>query len=75
MNPHHEHENRSVISIATTKVVAVPPTMRIFGAIETLTQWGFRRLPIVDPGTHRLKGILTARDVIDFLGGGNFSIL
>ncbi|MDD1724432.1 MAG: CBS domain-containing protein, partial [Methanospirillum sp.] len=30
----------------------------------------FRRLPIVDPGTHRLKGILTARDVIDFLGGG-----
>jgi CBS domain-containing protein len=44
--------------------------MRIFGAIETLTQWGFRRLPIVDPGTHRLKGIITARDVIDFLGGG-----
>lgn len=44
--------------------------MRIFGAIETLTQWGVRRLPIVDPGTHRLLGILTARDVIDFLGGG-----
>ncbi len=70
MNSHHDHENKTVLSIATTKVISAPPTMRIFGAIETLTQWGFRRLPIVDPGTHRLKGIITARDVIDFLGGG-----
>jgi len=70
MNSHHDHENKSIISISTTKVVSAPPTMRIFGAIETLTQWGFRRLPIVDPGSHRLKGIITARDVINFLGGG-----
>ena len=62
--------NGTVLSIATKQVISAPPTMRIFGAIETLTQWGVRRLPIVDPGTHRLKGILTARDVIDFLGGG-----
>ncbi|QXO93365.1 CBS domain-containing protein [Methanospirillum purgamenti] len=70
MNSHHDNGNRTVLSIATSKVISAPPTMRIFGAIETLTQWGFRRLPIVDPGTHRLKGIITARDVIDFLGGG-----
>lgn len=60
----------TVLSIATRQVISAPQTMRIFGAIETLTEWGVRRLPIVDPGTHRLKGILTARDVVDFLGGG-----
>ena len=70
MNSHHDHDNRTVLSIATSKVISAPPTMRIYGAIETLTQWGFRRLPIVDPGTHRLEGIITARDIIDFLGGG-----
>ncbi|NLL10442.1 MAG: CBS domain-containing protein [Methanomicrobiales archaeon] len=70
MNSNHDHDNRTVLSIATSKVISAPPTMRIYGAIETLTQWGFRRLPIVDPGTHRLKGIITARDIIDFLGGG-----
>ncbi len=59
-----------VLSIATKQVISAPPTMRIFGAIETLTEWGVRRLPIIDPGTHRLRGILTARDVVDFLGGG-----
>ena len=70
MNSNHDHDNRTVLSIATSKVISAPPTMRIYGAIETLTQWGFRRLPIVDPGTHRLQGIITARDIIDFLGGG-----
>ena len=70
MHTRHTTDHETVISIATKHVISAPPTMRIFGAIETLTQWGVRRLPIVDPGTHRLKGILTARDVIDFLGGG-----
>lgn len=70
MHTRHGTDQGTVISIATRHVISAPPTMRIFGAIETLTQWGVRRLPIVDPGTHRLKGILTARDVVDFLGGG-----
>ncbi|NLV27474.1 MAG: CBS domain-containing protein [Methanomicrobiales archaeon] len=71
MNLQNDQEKRMVVSsIATSKIISAPPTMRIYGAIETLTQWGFRRLPIVDPGTRRLKGIITARDVIDFLGGG-----
>ena len=70
MHNRHDTDHGTVLSIATRQVISAPPTMRIFGAIETLTQWGVRRLPIVDPGTHRLKGILTARDVVDFLGGG-----
>lgn len=70
MHTRHDIDQGTVLSIATRQVISAPPTMRIFGAIETLTEWGVRRLPIVDPGTHRLKGILTARDVVDFLGGG-----
>ena len=70
MQNRYEPEYGNIVSIATRHVVTAPPTMRIFGAIETLTQWGIRRLPIVDPGTHRLKGIITARDVVDFFGGG-----
>lgn len=70
MYSRNDTDQSLVISIATKQVISAPPTMRIFGAIETLTEWGVRRLPIVDPGTHRLKGILTARDVVDFLGGG-----
>jgi CBS domain-containing protein len=70
MHTRNETYNGTAISIATRHVISAPPTMRIFGAIETLTEWGVRRLPIIDPGTHRLKGILTARDVVDFLGGG-----
>ena len=70
MHTRHDIDQGTVLSIATKQVISAPPTMRIFGAIETLTQWGVRRLPIVDPGTHRLKGILTVRDVVDFLGGG-----
>ncbi len=63
-------ESGSIMKIATRNVISAPPTMRIYGAVETLAHWGFRRLPIVDPGTHRLKGILTIPDLINFLGGG-----
>ncbi|MEM2440156.1 MAG: CBS domain-containing protein, partial [Candidatus Bathyarchaeia archaeon] len=31
---------------------------------------GFRRIPIADPGTKALEGIVTATDIIDYLGGG-----
>jgi len=30
----------------------------------------FRRMPLVDPGTKKLRGIVTATDVINYLGGG-----
>jgi CBS domain-containing protein len=31
---------------------------------------GFRRIPIVDPGTKRLQGIVTSTDMVNYLGGG-----
>ena len=62
--------NQGIMSIATRDVISAPPTMKIYGAFETLARWRFRRLPIVDPGTKRIKGIVTAQDVVEFLGGG-----
>ena len=60
-----------IMAIASTVVVSVPPTMTIIGAIEKMTECGFRRLPVTDAGTRRLRGIVTAGDIIDMMGGGN----
>ncbi len=60
----------SVMSIAQTNVVTVPPTMTIKEAAETMTKHRFRRLPVTNAGTKRLLGIIGSSDIIDFLGGG-----
>ncbi len=60
----------SIMTIASTNVVTVPPTMSIKGAAETMTKFRFRRLPVSDPGTNRLLGIIGSSDILDFLGGG-----
>ena len=60
-----------IMAIASREVVSVPPTITIIGAIEKMTICGFRRLPVTDAGTHRLRGIVTAGDIIDMMGGGN----
>jgi len=63
------HEG-SVMLIATRKVITIPPTMSIKGAADTMTRYHVRRLPVVDPGTNRLLGIVGSSDIIEFLGGG-----
>jgi CBS domain-containing protein len=60
-----------IMAIASREVVSVPPTITIIGAIEKMTVCGFRRLPVTDAGTRRLRGIVTAGDIIDMMGGGN----
>ncbi|MHC1605620.1 MAG: CBS domain-containing protein [Candidatus Methanofastidiosia archaeon] len=66
---------REILKIARKNVVTVPPSTTIKGAAETMTEYDTRRLPIVHPGINTLIGILTTRDVIDFLGGGDKSQL
>lgn len=60
-----------VMGIATRNVVAVAQTATIINAVETMTTCGFRRLPIVDPGTKKMRGIVTASDIISLMGGGD----
>jgi CBS domain-containing protein len=68
---HIVKQEGEIMSIATRDVVSVPPTATIIGAVETMTKCGFRRLPVTDAGTKKLRGIITSGDVINFMGGGD----
>jgi CBS domain-containing protein len=59
-----------ILTIAKSPVVTSSPTMPVYDAIKKMVEEGFRRLPIVNPGTKHLEGIVTAMDVVDYLGGG-----
>ncbi|PKL56475.1 MAG: histidine kinase [Methanomicrobiales archaeon HGW-Methanomicrobiales-6] len=60
-----------IMAIATRDVVTAQRTTTIMQAVEIMTRAGFRRLPIVDAGTHHLRGIVTVSDIINFMGGGD----
>ncbi len=60
-----------IMKIAKKPVVTTAPTTPVYDAIQIMMKEGFRRLPVADPGTKKLKGIVTAMDIIDYLGGGN----
>lgn len=59
-----------ILTVAKSPVVMVAPTTPIYDAIHLMADKGFRRLPIVNAGTKHLEGIVTATDVVDYLGGG-----
>ncbi len=65
-----EHEG-DVMSIAKKTVVTAPQTATIKEAAETMVKNKFRRLPITNPGTGQILGIVTAMDILNFLGGGD----
>jgi CBS domain-containing protein len=68
---HIVQQEGEVMAIATRDVVSVPPTQNIISAVATMTGCGFRRLPVTDAGTKKLRGIVTSGDVINFMGGGD----
>jgi len=59
-----------IMMVAKRDVVQIPPTMTIMGAVKTMVKYRFRRLPVSDPGTNRLMGVVTVMDVVNFLSGG-----
>ena len=65
-----EHEG-DVMSIAKKTVVTAPQSATIKEAAETMVKNKFRRLPITNPGTGQILGIVTSMDILDFLGGGD----
>ncbi|HOI13946.1 MAG TPA: CBS domain-containing protein [Methanoculleus sp.] len=65
-----EHEGE-IMAIATRDVITAQRTTTIIQAVEIMTRAGFRRLPVVDAGTHHLRGIVTVSDIINFMGGGD----
>jgi CBS domain-containing protein len=59
-----------ILTVAKSPVVMVASTTPIYDAIHLMADKGFRRLPIVNAGTKHLEGIVTATDLVDYLGGG-----
>jgi CBS domain-containing protein len=59
-----------ILRVAETSVVTMAPTTSIYDSIKIMASEGFRRIPIVNPGTKVLEGIVTATDIIAYLGGG-----
>ena len=68
---HIVQQEGEVMAIATRDVISVPPTQSILSAVATMTECGFRRLPVTDPGTKKIRGIVTSGDVVNFMGGGD----
>jgi CBS domain-containing protein len=64
-----------IMTVASRDVVTIPPTMPVIEAVKTMLKHGFRRLPVVDAGTSRLKGIVTSQDIVDYLGGGQRNLI
>ena len=59
-----------IMTIAKSPVVTMAPTTPVYDAIQIMVKEGFRRIPLVDPGTKKLRGVVTATDAINYLGGG-----
>ena len=55
---HIVEQEGEVMAIATMDVVSIPQTKSIISAVEQMTMCGFRRLPVTDAGTKKLRGSL-----------------
>ncbi|RXE55177.1 histidine kinase [Methanoculleus taiwanensis] len=64
-------QDGEIMAYATRDVITVPQTTPIIQAVEVMTREGFRRLPIADAGSGKLRGIVTNSDIINFMGGGD----
>ena len=70
-----EHDG-DIMTLAKKEVISVPPSTSIKEVTEVMAHHEFRRLPITDPGSKKLLGIVTAMDILNFLGGGDkFNIM
>jgi len=59
-----------IMEIARSPVVTLAPSTPIIDVIRIMTREGFRRLPVINPATRELEGIVAARDIVNYLGGG-----
>ena len=71
----HDKEG-DIMAIASRDVVSIPPSKSIKDTAKVMMEHEFRRLPITDPGSGKLLGIVTVMDILDFFGGGKkFNII
>lgn len=59
-----------ILGMASHDVISLSPSMTIKQAAAMMQEHDVRRLPVIDAGSRRLKGMITAIDILDFMGGG-----
>lgn len=64
-------KNGDLMSLVTEDVISVPPTTSIIDTAHLMIEHEFRRIPVTDPGSGKLLGIVTSMDILNFLGGGD----
>jgi len=71
----HDKEG-DIMAIANREVISIPPSKSIKDTAKVMMEHEFRRLPITDPGSGKILGIVTVMDILDFFGGGKkFNII
>ena len=71
----HDKEG-DIMAIASRDVISIPPSKSIKDTAKVMMEHEFRRLPITDPGSGKLLGIVTVLDILDFfVGGKKFNII
>ena len=60
-----------IMTIARSPVITMAPTTPVYDALKIMVKEGFRRMPVVDAGSKKLLGVVTATDFINYLGGGD----
>lgn len=64
----HDKEG-DIMAIASRDVVSIPPSKSIKDTAKIMMEHEFRRLPVTDPGSGKVLGIVTVMDILDFFGG------
>lgn len=59
-----------IMDIAYKDVVTASQSASIIEIANLMSKKDFRRVPITDPGSGKLIGIVTTMDILDFFGGG-----
>ncbi len=62
--------NGDIMDIAYKDVVTASQSATIIEIANLMVEKDIRRVPITDPGSGKLLGIVTTMDILDFFGGG-----
>ncbi|MCD7781423.1 MAG: CBS domain-containing protein [Methanosphaera sp.] len=59
-----------IMDIAFKDVITVSQSSSIIEIANIMSEKNIRRIPVTDPGSGKLLGIVTSMDILDFFGGG-----
>lgn len=66
----NELNQSNIVDIAIKDVIVAPASTSIINIANMMTKNNVRRIPITDPGSGKILGIITTMDILNFFGGG-----